>query len=51
MSYAVLAGVADIFMMAGQQFVQGWFTAKFTKTKRAGMYCVLFVILFTCAYY
>ena len=51
MNYAILAGFADVLLMAGQQFVQGWFTAKFTKTKRAGMYCALFVILFTCAYY
>ena len=51
MNYAILAGVADIIMMAGQQFVQGWFTAKFIKTKRIGLYCALIIILFASAYF
>lgn len=51
MNYAILAGFADIFMMAGQQLVQGWFTAKFIKTKRISLYCALFTILFAGSYY
>jgi len=50
MSIPVFSALLDILMITAQQFVGAWFTAKFIRTDKSGLFCFLYTAISGLAY-